>query len=883
VIRFVRSQLARRPGRTLTLGVGILVAALTFTLLTSASTTSALQIKGTIHTAFRSAYDILVRPHGSYTPLERRDGLVRDNYLSGIFGGITMKQWRVIDRIPGVEVAAPIANVGYILPLTTIRVPLAHFIGARGDGLYRVTTDWKADNGASTYPGEIRYLMVSSGRGGCKIPPISEPNESDPFAQAGPSNAFLTCVRTGNGRVPRSASVEFDVTFPILIAGVDPKQESRLVGLDRTLVEGRALSEDDTYSRTSLGSNVPVVVSSRTFVQQALGVRVEAVQLPPGQSISQVLNTPGRNRVARTLPGTALGSTTIPSGELYGQALAQMQAATTPYIADYWTVTPVAYQGSPSRGLGALTTSQSPLAAWSDPTGFSGWAFAPAGSSDSQFRQVVIHNVVLNSLNTGDAILDIKGRFDPGKLPDFSPLSRVPLETYNPPLATPADAASRAALHGAPLRPAMNLGGYLQQAPFMLTTLRGAQGFLSPRFFDGGNSRAPISVIRVRVSGVRGPDPVSLARIRETALAIRQRTGLAVDITAGSSPTPIVVHLPRGLFGRPAIAVREGWVKKGVAVVVLKALDRKSVALFTLVLVVTGLFLLNGALAAVRSRRGEIGTLRALGWSRPRVFQAVLLEIAVVGFIAGLVGTGIAALIVRVFSLQMPVERTLLVIPIGVLLAILAGVPPAWTAARALPLEAIRPPVVESGSARSVHGLVGMAWRNVWRLPGRSLLAVAGLFIGVAALALLLVITLAFRGALIGTALGAFISVQVRGVDYLAASCALVLGASSVADVLAMNVRDRAPELVTLRASGWLDSHIGRVIMTEGLFIGLLGSLAGASAGMVLAALAGGLNHAVVLGGALAAAIGVVVAAAASLVPALAVSRMATPALLAEE
>ena len=110
--RFLIGQLRHRPSRTLTLAAGILVAAVSFVLLTTAATTGQLRVKGTIAQNWRTAYDILVRPENSFTPLERQEGLIRDNYLSGIFGGITMRQWHTILHIPGVQVAAPIEARG---------------------------------------------------------------------------------------------------------------------------------------------------------------------------------------------------------------------------------------------------------------------------------------------------------------------------------------------------------------------------------------------------------------------------------------------------------------------------------------------------------------------------------------------------------------------------------------------------------------------------------------------------------------------------------------------------------------------------------------------------------------------------------------------------
>ena len=60
--------------------------------------------------------------------------------------------------------------------------------------------------------------------------------------------------------------------------------------------------------------------------------------------------------------------------------------------------------------------------------------------------------------------------------------------------------------------------------------------------------------------------------------------------------------------------------------------------LFTLILVVCALFVANSATAAVRSRRRELGVLACLGWTRPRMFAAVLGELALIGLGAGVAG-----------------------------------------------------------------------------------------------------------------------------------------------------------------------------------------------------------------------------------------------------
>ena len=118
------SQLRFRTVRLVALLAGILLATTAFTVLTAASRTAQLRTVGTVTAHFTPAYDILVRPKGSKTALETRTNTVQPNFLSGIYGGITMAQYRQIADIPGVQVAAPIAMVGYTLLVPQLSFPL---------------------------------------------------------------------------------------------------------------------------------------------------------------------------------------------------------------------------------------------------------------------------------------------------------------------------------------------------------------------------------------------------------------------------------------------------------------------------------------------------------------------------------------------------------------------------------------------------------------------------------------------------------------------------------------------------------------------------------------------------------------------------------------
>jgi ABC-type antimicrobial peptide transport system permease subunit len=337
---------------------------------------------------------------------------------------------------------------------------------------------------------------------------------------------------------------------------------------------------------------------------------------------------------------------------------------------------------------------------------------------------------------------------------------------------------------------------------------------------------------------------------------------LQVDISAGSSPRRLLVDLPAGEFGRPELLLEEGWSKKGVSVSFLQGLDRKRLGLLSLILVTCVFFLANGAFASVRGRRAEIGTLRCLGWPGAAIFSVVLAELVLVGTVAGLAAAGLGIGVAKVLSLQLSPARALLAVPLGLSLATVAALVPAWNAARVVPLEAVRPAVAARGARRRVRSMSSFARSNVRRMPAR---------------------TLAFQGRLVGTLLGEVISAQVRGLDFLAVAVIVLLAAFSLADVLYLNLRERAAEFITLKTVGWGNRHLARTITAEATFLALSGALPGASLGAALGVLLGAGVGWVALGAAASIVGGLVVAIVASLAPLLRLTSLTAPSVLADE
>jgi len=909
VRRLAWSQLRFRTGRALALLAGMLVATTAFTVLTAAARTAQIRTIGTVNAHFQPAYDILVRPAGARSSLESATGTVQPDFLSGIYGGISMTQWHQIQKIAGVQVAAPIAMVGYTFMQAQfpVRLPAAD-IDQPGRQLYRVSTTWVSANGATRVPQPPSYVYVTPDKihysfangatsetlpdGSTATPcPVTGPSPS-PFSLAEQGGSWCWSKVDGDGTGPGAisytnldghAGFSLDWEFPMLIAAVDPQAEAKLDGLNQALTSGQYLPEnygnEPPNSGYQQGDLFPVLVPADSGIGEYTTTQVQelaAPSAPPDLDTATMISDAG-------LPGRTVLTTTSTARQAYQYLLGRMTERHAQnlnnMLAAYWSVGPVSYRRGSGGNLVPVPV-RNPASVWEADNSF---IVAPMDDANSQYRTIRQHARILDQRDVTLPVL--AGTFSESKIKAFDPLSRVPLGPYQPMTAGPAGAAATKALGGSDLLPSLNLGGLVSQPVQLITTLAALPTLESKKYAGSAPlARAPLSVIRVRVAGVTGPDPASLNRIKTVAEQIELRTHLTVDIVAGSSPAPATVAVPADKFGTPALLLSENWIKKGVAISILKAVDRSSVTLFVLILVVCALFVANSAAAAVRGRRTELGVLAALGWTRPRLFATVLGEVALIGLTAGVLGAVLSPPLAAALGLHASPPRAALAIPVALVLALAAGVVPAWLATRTEPAAAVRPPVLAVRRARHPSGITSLALANVLRTPGRTIVGAVSLGVGVTALTLLIAVTLAFRGAIIGTLLGDVVTVQVRGVDYIAVAATVILGVLAVADALLISITERAPELATIRAFGWPEPTLRRLVITEGALTGLAGSSAGAALGLAGAAIfAGQLLPLLFAAAGTAVVAGVLVTCAAALLPAHLLRRLPTAQLLAQE
>ncbi|GAA1389704.1 hypothetical protein GCM10009661_80090 [Catellatospora chokoriensis] len=919
MITMIWSQLRRRLWRSSALFAAILLATTGFTVLTGTVNTSRLQVTGEVDANFRGAYDILVRPKGARTAVENERGTVAPNQLSGTNGGITTAQYRAIQAVQGVEVAAPIATLGSTLVSNTAQVDITDLVDrSKPRQLIRLEPTMLADRGLSSALRVSHYIYVtqrpligldtarSTGptayfTDGTALPPreycdtgsleVQEDGTKKRLCGASLSNwpddfgGFRTPPFDVYGLLPdgRFSSGGSDPQYAtdrlvvniwwmttVGLAAVDPVMEARLLGLDQAVVSGRYLRQDETADLAKK-VRLPVLTAARPQVDETLRVTLGTVD----------------DDLVRTIPGTRSDVLHARLGKAEAAPSGTRTFETRPPQPDPALETPLVifmfvlrsglprYDTTADGGLRPVVSAAAP-GSWIIHGPLLGGGGTPSLIFDTAFRDVELAN--RESMLSAEPV----GVFDPAKLQGYSELSRVPLETYRSPEAEGADPRSRELLGDRPLAPSSNPAGYLVSAPQLITTLAAVPGLLGAKAAENA-----ISAVRVRVADVQTLDELTRERIRRIAEEISTTTGLDVDITVGSSLQRQTVDLAAGTLGRPELRLSEWWSRKGVAVAIMEAIDRKSVLLFGLILVVCVLFLANATTAAVRDRRRELAVLACVGWPRYRLAAMVTGEVAVVGLAAGLVSAGLAVPLSRVVDVPAGTSQALLAVPLALLLAVVAAVVPAVQAARAHPGTALAPlvsPVRRARRTRTGHTVLSAALRNTRRRPGRTLLAAVAVALGVGAFTTLLTLTWVFHGNVTGTLLGDAVSLRVRAVDTVAVAATLVLAVLALADVLYLNVRERSAELATLQAAGWGDGALTRLIAYEGVLIGAAGALAGAGVGLFFVdRFAAAVPATAVAATAAAALAGVALSGLAAVLPALSVRRLRLSTLLAQE
>ncbi len=795
--------------RAILLGVGLSILSAGILLLTAASRTTTVVASEDISRYWRTTYDILVRPAAARSPIEEQYGLVEANSLSGISGGITFAQYEDIRAIPGVEVAAPIAMIGYVAQI----VPAGTLASISDPGAYVQSQTLTIDDGANLYPlTKSDYYYIGN-----------DPNPSNPCRGPGCPMVLIP----GYHFSPTFPVVsKFDM--PFLVAGVDPSQEAALVGLEQALRTGRYLRPDEPLNRQqdpdrcpnyTTFYELPILINGTPYIRLKVEAELRGLALPPDTAGLEAIMEQGGTSFLASLPGTRLAHQVIDNAEAYerlvdsllffggGAEPAGFVAVSTGHTFMWSVPSPIIYRETqPPFAYNGLVLEIVPPAQGMVRTGTEGGLW-PAYRRSEESKIPCCFS------------FGAKGVFDIERLAGSADVNRVPQETYFPPVVTLRYDEQGRPVEPRPMYPTLDIAGYIQPPPLVLTTLEAA------RVLCGD---ASISAIRVRVGGIERLTPAAQRKIEAIATEIQRRTGLAVDVMVGSSPTRILVHVPGIGY------VEEQWVQKGVALSYQEHIQSGYWILLVVLLSVGGLYVTDLTWAEVMARQRTIALQKALGWRSSTVFGRVVGQVMMIGALAAAMGVMGAWAVARLAGWKTPGAALLLGTPVvTVVLCIVSSLYPAWLAGRVPPNLVLRGAGLRYTRVARGHlaGMWGYAWRGLMRRRGRTALNGLAAMLSSALLVLLLEVTLEQRGYLAGTLLGEYIAGHVSGYHYGLVGLGFALMTLGVANTLLEGALERGREIGVLKAMGWHTPTVARLFVMEGLLLGMAGGVAGALLG----------------------------------------------------
>ncbi len=907
LLRFAVAHLRGSWRRTAAAAAAIFVAVSSFVVLTGTVTAQRLQVTQEVASNYRSSYDILVRPKGSADQIEKTDNVVRSNFLSGTYGGITMDQVKEIASVPGVEVTAPVAVLGQTMRNVLIPVDVGTVLAGRAHAMVRFALTGTARNGTAHTTNQNGYLYLTRSaltavdrkERVSSSPPQIEKRDSRTITAclasdaggpaATPAAAFTQqcwSTQSSKGSTPR---VEILLSLPLTVAAVDPAAEAQLTGLNQAITAGRALSASDSFGVDSTGPapiyTATAVMASHLPFDYRAAISVQQLSDATTDRVLSSKDTATRRRlVLDATPERTVATLSRDAAVTYRDDIVPSVGAGTAGSADQSLIVLAITQ--PGDVSYTSTDPLSPRVVAFDPKKWrngDGIDFVPAPSSvtDTGYRHITGQPRTDRSTFVSFKVV---GTYDPDRLPRPSRLNEVPLETYRSSTLVGADAASRVVLGDKPLRSDLNPGGYVQSPPALLVPLKALPLFW--KNFNGLEKKAPVSSVRVRVAGITGLDSVNREKIRQIAGTVASRTGLQVDITIGASLQNRRVNLPATASGTPNLALNELWTKKGVAVSISQALDIKSLVLFIIILASSALTVALIATATVATRRRELATLACLGWPGRRIGSLLAAELTLLGLGAGILGAIFSWPMAQALNISVAWWQVALAVPLGALLALLPGLAGTITASRIAPIDAFRPKPERSRvwAWLSFTGPAALGLIMTVRRPGRATLGALSVALAVASAVGLATVVRAFDGAVVGSFLGDAVALQVRGPDIVAAAVLAILGLTAVVTVLLLSLAEDAPSFAALQATGWTDRSLTATLLTQAGAIGLAGALPGAFLALASTSLfIGPPTLTIVALTVLIVLIAVAASVAAALIPALLLRRLPTARILAGE
>lgn len=808
MIRFIWQNWWRHKERLILMLVGILIVGSGLSYLVGMAQASRGTIMNQLEKRWSASYDIVVRPPGTRSVTEKKK-LLEPNYLSGIGGGISLNQYHKIQKIQGVQVAAPISMIGYINYYISLKK-----LTLQKKGVYRMVMKEAVNIGPRKNVQKSTYYFSNG----------DWSNNDDPSYGVG-SGDFSNLLNTGT---------------TVLLAGIDPKEEDALVGLKGAVsykgnsryfekMDAPTITKDDKLT----DYHIPVLVNDRTFVKKQDTFTIERLDLPFQNDKTQTktmekVKKKGGKKYLNSIHATRVHTYTLTADQAHNRLMEQITGINPQ------TGKPVeSEQGGVNSDFHWMVYRPTPLQLKPVSSPFTKrWPYAYETKISHNANPVLpgipkntyrtVHAMGKNSDSWPRIYTSYIGTYDPGKLKiSQNPLTKLPMETYSP-----ASAQLVLNTNGKPVNPPTKISpsdtpfGFLTKPPGMLTTIKAAAKILGKK---------PISAIRIKVAGVTNLSKESQKKLEKIASEIRNQTGLDAEITLGSSPQPALTHIPAKGNQSALGWIQQPWVKLGSSFAIFKETNVGFSGVVGCVMLVAIIYVFASLLISLFARRREFAVLLAVGWRPSQLSKMIFLEAGMLGSFVAVVAWGILSFVLSVHHTETSLARIILTGLFGFVIYGLGAIIPALLARRIRPYEALQSGEISHISRRfmKIRNIFALSFSYLLGKWRRSLLSVISIAVPTSLLAFFLFVTFRLKGVMYTTWLGQYVALKVGPQHYVAMAVALLIAILTTAEVMWQNISERQPEIALLKSVGWQNRSVRYLVLLEGGFSGLISAVIG--------------------------------------------------------
>ncbi|WP_186673727.1 FtsX-like permease family protein [Sporosarcina sp. BP05] len=817
MISFIVKGWIRQKERFLLMMIGALLISGGLSTLIGLSESNKGTVVDSLQKKWDASYHIVVRPEGT-KGIAQNDNFFDPNYISGVSGGISLDEYNKIKEIPDIDIAAPISMIGF----TSYNVILKH-LDISEPGIYRLTSIAQDLGGLDSIERKSEFYFSKG------IYEQPDPTLSRKYGIIAFENYLSSYTR-------------------VLLAGVDPIEEARLVGLENAVLplEGQEyFSDSDMVYSTDFSfegidgneinvknTGFPILLSNRSFLDQNLNFKLERLVIPfNNESMEKSLAIIEKN-----------------GGEEYLKSLSSKDTKEYAYNSDKVHTSLIENLTGVDSKTGeeinkddsfTLNLSDKILQEKTGPLTYQSIG-SPFPERWEKALQVIPYEDVSNELK-GDnytyrkpQLTDVSmatnprlspyiiGLYDPSKLNiSKDPLSELPMETYSTPTATHVLNKD-----GQPVNPPKkinsdsNIYGFLMQPPTMLTTIEAAGHILGDK---------PISAIRIKVKGVETIDEESQKKLELVAKEIKKQTGLHTDITLGSSPQPLLINIPKVGKSEEVGWVEQLWVKKGASITIFKETKLGYSGIIISVILVAIMYVFSTNLVSYLSRKQEFAVLLSIGW-KPRQLKSILIiESLLIGIIVSLLTLVVQLGLSYKETETLSISEILLLTFFILLIYIIGPLFPSRLINKIHPWHVMRAGETNLPGKRIIRtkGLFSMVFNTVMGRVQRNLVSILAIALPTALLILFIYVTFRLNGVLYTSWLGQYVFMEVGIHHYIAVSISLLISILTTSQIMWQNIKERRSEISLLKALGWKNAHIRKMVLVEGAVIGLIGGLVG--------------------------------------------------------